>query len=168
MDFTDSRKPLKGAWMFACTVCLILACAPKKTIPPVFNNKEPLPIIDTNRHLPATIYFKNCDSVLAFLDWVVVNNREDRSISLGKFRFQYFMGTYHHFKKIFPDSCFIGMHARDFSKIFGDLDPGRVDSLTFASINTDKNGGLGLEVFFKDSLITKFTAWQYRHAISIW
>ncbi len=126
---------------------LLISCSTKRHITKV-------PLQESPPVLKSELYFNDCDSVLAFLKAVIINNNSDKNLKLGVFRIPFIKSSYEYTKSVFPEQCFIGMPAKELKEMFGQgIDAG--DFATYYILH-NINHRLAIEVWIREGLVVKF------------
>lgn len=126
---------------------LLMSCSAKKHV-------AVAPHQDSPQILKSELYFNDCDSILAFLKAVIINNNSDKNLKLGIFRIPFINSSYEHSKSLFPEQCFLGMPAKELKEMFGQgIDAG--DFATYYILH-NINHRLAIEVWIREGLVAKF------------
>ncbi len=105
--------------------------------------------------------FNNCDSLVAFLKHVVVNNRADTSLRGGEFCIPFIKTSDESVESLFPESCFVGMSRKAFEDLFGVGGVGGKYLADAYSLKKEKGGLNCLEIavsFTEDGRVKQFHA----------
>jgi hypothetical protein len=129
---------------------LILSCNTQRRTTVENSHKE-------SSILKTELFFSNCDSILAFLKTMVINNNMDKNLKQGHFRLQFVDSSYKNVKSLFPEKCFIGMPAKDLIAIFGEWDYSGVSENHPAwYVLENINNRLAIEIYVRGGVIEKF------------
>ncbi len=135
--------------IFSIAVFLMYCCA-RKNVSSVDAQQDP-------SLLKSELYFNNCDSVLAFLNTIIVNNNSDKNLKEGYFRIPYIVSKFDNTKSLFLEKCFIGMPEKDLIEIFGRWNyAGTSANHPAWYLLQSKNNQLVVEVWIRDGLVEKF------------
>ncbi len=128
----------------------IISCTAKKNISTsAKEHDEPL--------IKSEVYFKDCDSTLAFLKTIIITNDSDTKLKDGYFKIPFINPSYSYAKNLFPEECFIGISGEKLKEIFGRWDYGGTSNNHPAwYLLQSRNNQLAIEVFLRDGIVEKF------------
>ncbi|MDZ4682512.1 MAG: hypothetical protein SH848_07455 [Saprospiraceae bacterium] len=108
--------------------------------------------------LKTELSFNNCDSVVAFLKTMIINNNSDTSLRAGDFRIPFINSSYENTRSLFPEKCFVGMPADDLISIFGKWDYSGTSTHhpAWYVLKYPYGTKLVFEVWIKDRVVEKF------------
>ena len=132
------------------TAAFLMSCCARKNVSPMDAQQDP-------SLLKSELYCNNCDSVLAFLKAVIVNNNSDKNLKAGHFRIPHIISTFENAKSLFHEKCFLGMPENDLIEILGEWDySGTSANHPSWYILQNINHQLAIEVWIRDGLVEKF------------
>ncbi len=108
--------------------------------------------------LKTELAFNNCDSVLAFLKTMIINNYSDTSLRAGNFRIPFINSSYENTRSLFPEKCFVGMSVDDLDSIFGKWDYSGTATYhpAWYVLKYPYGTKLVIEVWIRDKVVEKF------------
>lgn len=108
--------------------------------------------------LKAELYFNNCDSALAFLKTIILNNSSDTKLKAGDFRIPFMNSSYENVRNLFPEKCFVGISADELMKIFGKWDYSGTSKHhpAWYVLKYPYGTKLVIEVWIRDGTVEKF------------